>query len=168
MYGFGGEEEGIEPQSQDQGPKWFRDHMAKVSEDLKALRARNEQLEQAQRRQAVKESLTAKGYAPQVADLYTGKPEDVETWLGTYGAALARTETAPQGGGSEPGSGAPQTPQTVVTPESQAAMARMAAAGQGGEGGLSADDQLAARINAAETPEELDAIFRESGSKYFR
>jgi hypothetical protein len=47
-------------------------------------------------------------------------------------------------------------------------MERMAAAGQGAQApALSADDQLTARLNAAKSMEELDAIMREAGSRYF-
>jgi hypothetical protein len=164
MYGFGADE-GIEPQSQDeQGPKWFRDHMAKVSEDLKALRAENESLRAEKAEAEVTKTLTAQGYAPQAAGLFQGKPEELDDWLGTFGAALAKA--APAAEGEE--QAFPQgTPQTVVSPESQAAAAAFAAAGtDGASPALAGDDALAARLAAAKDQDEFNTILRENGSRY--
>lgn len=164
-YEFGVEDEMNEPSGQDQGPKWFRDQMAKVSGDIKSLREENETLRAERARAQVRDALTAKGYAPQVADLYTGQPDKLDDWLGTYGAGLAKTggEAA-----AEAGQGVQGTPQSSVSAEDQAAMAKMAAAGQdGASAALSGEDQLVARMNAAKSMEELDAIMRESGSRYF-
>lgn len=163
MYGFGTEEN--EPQIQEQpAPKWFRQHMDKVSEDLKALREENDRLKAAQQQQAVREALTAKGYAPQVADLFQGTPDKLDDWLGAYGAGLAKTGGEATG---EAGEGVQGTPQTVVSPESQAALAAHAAAGSDGAQPLLGEDQLVARMNAANSHEELAAILRESGNKHF-
>lgn len=162
-YGFGVDDELNEPQ--DQGakePKWFRDRMDKVSDQMKALQKRNEDLEAAQRQTQVKEALTAQGYAPTAAQLFTGKPEELTDWLGTYGAALAKADAS----GAEQGQGAQGTPQTVVSPESQAAMQQMAAAGQDGAAALAGDEQLAARLLAAKDETELNAILKGEGSKY--
>lgn len=166
MYGFGVENEQGEPQAPaGAAPKWFRERMDEVSETLKELRAENDRLKAEQAKRAVQEALTAQGYAPQVADLYTGKPEGLNDWLGTYGAGLAKVggEAA-----AEAGQGVQGTPQTVVSPEDQAALERMAAAGQGGAPALAGDAQLAARVAAAKTLEELEAIEREQGSRYLR
>lgn len=162
-YGFGEDEgEQIEPQGQEpQGPKWFRERMDKVSEQLKVLQERNAQLEQTQRQSQIAEALTAKGFSPQAAGLYTGTPDKLDDWLGTVGAALAKTD----GSAVESGQSVENT-QTVVTPESQAAQATFAAAGQDGAAALASDDQLAARIRTATNQEDLDAIMREAGSKY--
>lgn len=162
-YGFGVDDELNEPQ--DQGakePKWFRDRMDKVSDQMKALQKRNEDLEAAQRQTQVKEALAAQGYAPTAAQLFTGKPEELTDWLGTYGAALAKTD----GSAVEQGQGAQGTPATVVSPESQAAMQQMAAAGQDGAAALAGDEQLAARLLAAKDDTELNAILKGEGSKY--
>lgn len=163
MYGFGADENN-EPQDQGEGPKWFRDHMAKVSEDLKALRAENESLRAEKAKAEVTEALTAQGYAPQVASLYTGKPEGLGDWLSANGAALAKA--APAAEGEE--QAAPQgTPQTVVSPESQAAAARFAAAGtDGASPALAGDDALNARLKSAKTEEEFNAILSEAGNRY--
>ena len=163
-FGFGEDDgEQSEPQGQEpQGPKWFRERMDKVSEQLKALQERNAQLEAAQRQTQVAEALKAKGYAPTAAQLFTGTPDKLDDWLGTYGAALAKAD----GEAVESGQGV-QSTQTVVTPESQAALAAHAAAGQDGAAALAGDDQLAARLSAATSMEELDQIMRDNGSKYF-
>lgn len=162
MYGFGADEEQGELQNQGQPePKWFRQRMDEVSETLKGLKAENERLKEGQRQQQVAEALTAQGYAPTAAQLFTGTPDKLNDWLGTYGAALAKTGTE----GAEQGQGVQGTPATVVPPESQAAMQQMAAAGQGATA-LSGDDQLVARLNAAKDETELSAILRENGSRF--
>lgn len=163
MYGFGVDEELTEPQSQGaKEPKWFRERMDKVSEQMRALQERNDALEAAQRQTQVAEALTAKGYSPTAAGLFTGTPDKLDDWLGAHGAALAKTD----GNAVEPGQGVQGTPQTVVSPESQAALQALAAAGQGGAAVLSGDDQLAALIAAAKDDSELDAILRSNGSKF--
>lgn len=162
MYGFGADDE-TEPSVQGpQNPKWFRETITKVSDENKELRAKLEALEVRQRQQEVREALTAKGYAPQVADLYQGDPNKVDDWLGTYGAALARTG----GEAAEQGQGVQGTPQTVVSPESQAAMQQMAAAGQDGAASLSGEDQLVALLRGAKTEEEYNDILRANGNKF--
>lgn len=163
-YGFGVDDiEQGEPQAPaNAAPKWFRDRMDQVSEQLKVLQARNEQLEQTQRQTQVREALTAQGYAPQAAGLYTGTPEGLNDWLSANGAALAKTD----GAAVEQGQGVQGTPQTVISPESQAALQQMAAAGQDGAAALSGDDQLAARLAAAKDEDEWNAIMRENGSKF--
>lgn len=163
MYGFGEEEQG-EPSTQEQGPKWFRTHMDKVSQQLSELKAENDRLKDAQNQQAVKDALTAKGYAPQAAGLYTGSPDKLDDWLSANGAALAKTG----GEAVEPGQGVQGTPQTVVSPESQAAMQQMASAGVDGVAATSGEDQLNARLNAADSQEEFNAIMREAGNVRFR
>lgn len=162
-YGFGEDDiEQGEPQGQEpQGPKWFRERMDKVSEQLKVLQERNAQLEQTQRQSQIAEALTAKGFSPQAAGLYTGTPDKLDDWLGANGAALAKAD----GSAVDTGQSVENT-QTVVSPESQASQAAFAAAGQDGAAAVASDDQLAARIGAAKTQEEYEAILRESGSKY--
>lgn len=162
-YDFGSENEMTEPSGQDQGPKWFREQMAKVSGDIKALREENARLQAEAGRQAVRNALTQQGYAPQVADLYTGKPEGLNDWLGTFGAVLTKTDGEAAGQGQQAAQGAAQS---SVSPEDQAAMAKMAAAGQGGAAVLGGEDQLVARMAQTNNPEELAAILRGEGSKY--
>jgi hypothetical protein len=165
MYGFGVDEiEQGEPQNQNaQDPKGFRKWMDEVSGTLKALKAENESLKESQRQREVAEALTAKGYAPQAAGLFTGTPDRLDDWLGAHGAALAKSD----GSAVEPGQGVQGTPQTVVSPESQAALTQMAAAGANESAALSGDDQLVARMNAAQTEEEFNAIMREAGNRRF-
>lgn len=166
MYGFGVDDAAAgEPQLQEQqGPKWFREQMEKVSGQLGELKAENDRLKETQRQTQVAEALKAKGYAPQAAGLFTGDPTKLDDWLSANGAALAKTGTEGAEQGQE---GVQGTPQTVISPESQAALQQMAAAGQGGAAALSGDDQLTARLNAAQSREELVAIMRESGSQLY-
>jgi hypothetical protein len=164
MYGFGEEEQGGPQGQSEQGPKWFREQMAEVSGTLKELRAENERLKENQRQEQVAKTLTAKGYAPQAAGLYTGTPDKLDDWLSANGAALAKTG----GEAVEQGQGVQGTPASVVSPESQAAMQQMASAGVDGVAAISGDDQLAARMEAANTPEEFNAIMREAGNVRFR
>lgn len=164
MYGFGEEEQGG-PQGQgEQGPKWFREQMAEVSGTLKELRAENERLKESQRREQVASALAAQGYAPQAAGLYTGSPDKLDDWLTANAAALAKTG----GEAAEQGQGVQGTPQTVVSPESQAAMQQMASAGVDGVAATSGEDQILARMNAASSEEEFNAIMREAGNVRFR
>jgi hypothetical protein len=165
MYGFGEEEQGGPQGQSEQGPKWFREQMAEVSGTLKELRAENERLKENQRQEQVAKKLTAQGYAPQAAGLYTGTPDKLDDWLSANGAALAKTggEAA-----AEQGQGVQGTPATVVSPESQAAMQQMASAGVDGVAAISGDDQITARMNAANTEEEFKAIMREAGNVRFR
>jgi len=166
MYGFGVDDPAGEPAQDPQGPKWFREYMDKVSGQLKSLQERNEELERAQRQTQVAEALKAKGYAPQAAGLYSGDPNKLDDWLSANGAALARTEAAPEGDQQGQPAGPPPT---VVSPESQAAMAAMSAASTGGAGPLSGEDQLAARLEAAGDDEAaFNAIMREAGNVRFR
>lgn len=163
MYGFGEESTEQAPDAA-VAPKFYRDYMDKVSKQLQALQDKNDSLEKAQNQQAVKDALTAKGYAPQAAGLYTGSPDKLDDWLSANGAALAKTG----GEAVEPGQGVQGTPQTVVSPESQAAMQQMASAGVDGVAATSGEDQLNARLNAADSQEEFNAIMREAGNVRFR
>lgn len=166
MYGFGVDDSAAgEPQVQDTAvaPKFYRDYMDKVSGQLKTLQERNDALEAVQRQTQVAEALKAKGYAPQAAGLFTGDPNKLDDWLSANGAALAKTGTEGAEQGQE---GVQGTPQTVISPESQAALQQMAAAGQGGATSPSGDDQVAARLKAAQTEDEYNAILREQGNRY--
>lgn len=163
-YTFGNEAEQQEQPDSAVAPKFYRDYMDKVSQQLKALQDRNDALEAAQNRQFVKDALTAKGYAPEAAGLYTGAPDKLDEWLSANGAALART-----GGEAavEATQGAQGAPQSTVSAESQAQQQAFAAAGQGAAGvAASSEDQLVARLRNASSLEELEAIEREQGSRY--
>lgn len=162
-YGFGIEDEQGEPQapSSAEGPKFYREWMDKVSGQLGELKAENDRLKAAQQKREVEQALTAQGYAPQAAGLYTGTPEGLNDWLSANGAALAKVD----GGAVEQGQGTQGVPQSAISPESQAAQAAFSAAGSGAASGLSGDDQLAARLAGAQNMEELDAILREAGNR---
>lgn len=164
MYGFGPDDEATgEAAPTSQAPKWYREGLEKLSGQIAEIKAENDRLKAEKAKQSVRDTLTAQGYAPQVADLYAGQPEGLNDWLGTYGAGLAKTGDVDA---IEAGQGVQGTPTSAVSPEDQAAMARMAAAGQGGTGALAGEDQLAARMRQAQTPEELAALMREQGSKF--
>lgn len=163
MYGFGEESTEQAPDAA-VAPKFYRDYMDKVSKQLQALQDKNDALEKVQNQQAVKDALTAKGYAPQAAGLYTGTPDKLDDWLAANGGALAKTggETA-----GEAGEGVQGTPQSVVPAESQAQMTAFSAAGSGAASALSGEDALNARLQAAQTQEELAQIMREQGNTRF-
>lgn len=162
MYGFGAEE--VEPQAEAKEPAWFRSRMDKVSSEIAELKAENDRLKTEAAKQTVRDALTAKGYAPEAAGLYTGTPDKLDDWLSANGAALAKTAGAVEG---EQGQTQQGPPASAVSAESQQAQAAFQAAGQGAAGAAaSAEDQLTARLKAANTVEELDAIMREQGSRY--
>lgn len=171
-YGFGYEDPEFTPaaaeQSGDKAPKWYRERMDKVSEQLNQLVEENNRLKAAQQRSEVESALTKAGYAPQAAGLYQGDPAGLTDWLTANGAALAKLPGAPEGAGETEQGQAPQgPPQSVVSPEDQAALTRMQ--GMGAEGAappLGSEEQLVARLNAATTLEEYDAIMREAGNRF--
>lgn len=163
MYGFGPESENELQTQGDPDPKGFRKWMGEVSETLKELRAENEALRTEKAQQTVRDALTAQGYAPGVASLYTGAPEGLNDWLSANGALFVKADAA--GGQQQTHQGPPAT---VVSPESQAALAAMSAAGSDGVPALGGDDALQARLEAAQTPEEFNAIMRENGNVRFR
>lgn len=164
-YGFGEEiEQGEQAPDGAVAPKFYRDWMDKISGQLGELKAENDRLRAEQAKAAVKDTLTAQGYAPGVADLYTGKPEGLHDWLSANGALFAKATNAD---GEQQGETPQGSPQTVVSAESQAQLANFASAGQGAAGAAaSSEDQLIARLNAATSLQELEAIEREHGSRY--
>jgi hypothetical protein len=163
-YGFGPEDD--EPQTEAKEPAWFRSRMDKVSSEIAELKAENDRLKVEAAKQTVKDALTAKGYAPEAAGLYTGAPDKLDDWLSAHGAALVKAADAAVAGQGQ----APQgPPASTVSAENQQAQVAFQAAGQGAAGAaLSAEDQLVARLKAATTMEELAAIEREQGSRYVR
>lgn len=167
MYGFGPESEQGEPQiPTEQDPRGFRKWMDEVSGTLKELRDENARLKADADRQAVRTTLTAQGYAPEAANLYTGKPEGLNDWLTANAAALAKVDGTAVQQGQE---GVQGTPQTVVSSESQAAQAAFAAAGtDAAAAALGGEEQLVARMNTATTEEEFMAVLREAGNKFVR
>jgi len=168
-YGFGYDQSGEEPdlsetQSQQQGPKWFREGLDKLSNQVKELTAKNEALEAAQVRNQVADALKAKGYASSAAELYTGAPDKLDEWLGTHGAALAKTSAEGQEQGEEQAQQG--IPVTVVPADGQEAMQRMQEAGtQGVAPPQGTDRELAAALKAA-NPEQFAELMRANGSQH--
>jgi len=166
-YGFGYDEndpQGLGQQApaqepvQGQEPKWFREYMDKTSQELKDLRQKVAQ-------QDVAEALKAGGYDPGAASLFQGDPAKVNDWLTANGAFLAKAGSAEPA--VEQGQQPAGPPATVVTPESQAALARMQNAGaEGAAAPLGSDQEMAAKLAACQTVEELDALMKANGNKY--
>lgn len=155
-----------EQQSMQQGPKWFREYMDKVSGQLKDLQAENDRLKTAEKTQAVADTLRAKGYAPQAAGLFTGEPEKLDEWLTANGAALAKL--TPEGQQPE---GEQQTPQgpppTTVPADGQAQMQRMQEQGtQGVAPPQGTDNEIAAALKAANSMEDFAQLMKSHGSPY--
>lgn len=149
----------------DAGPKWFRDYMEKTSKQMKALTDELDQRRERDRREQVAETLKSKGYAPSAASLYEGDPTKVDEWLTRYGDALAR-QTAPEGE-PEPQQRHAGPPQTTISPTGQEQMQRLQSASIEGTGPLiGGDNELAASLAAARTPEEFQKIAATAGWKY--
>ncbi|MDP9611544.1 hypothetical protein [Streptomyces demainii] len=150
-----------------QGPKWFREGLSKLSSQVHELKAENDRLKAEQRRSAVADQLKAKGYAPAAAGLFTGEPEKLDEWLTANGAALAKLPTAPgeqEGGEGEQSAGPPSS---TVPADGQEQMQRMQEQGtQGVAPPQGSDKELAAAIAAAKTPEEFAELMRAHGSPY--
>jgi hypothetical protein len=168
-YTFGDGDPGYTPDLSEQAPpgaepKWFRERMDKVSEQVNALVEENSRLKQAQARNQVADALTAKGYAPSAAELYTGVPEKLDDWLTAHGGALAKLPAE----GQEQGTGQPLgVPATVVPADGQEQMRRMQEAGtQGVAPPQGSDKELAAAIAAVTTEAEFDQLMKSHGSRH--
>lgn len=169
-YSFGYDDSGDMPgaeeqQSTQQGPKWFRDYMDKVSGQLSDLKAENDRLKADQVKDQLKDTLKAKGYDPAAAGLFTGTPDKLDDWLGTHGAALAKLP----GEGQEQGEQAPAGPPASTVPAAgQEQMQRMAEAGtQGVSAPQGSEAELVARLRNASTEEEYNEIMRANGNHNF-
>jgi hypothetical protein len=168
-YGFeyGETEELGEPQSNPQGPKWFREYMDKVSGQLGELKAENDRLKATQRQSEVAEALKAKGYAPTAATLYGGEPTKLDEWLTQHGSALAKLP-APEGQGGESEGQPPAGPPASSVPlDGQGQMQRMQEAGtQGVAPPQGSDKELAAAIAACQTPAQFAELMKAHGSPH--
>lgn len=161
-------ESGAGEPSQEQGPKWFRDQMEKVSGQLKQLQEENQRLQREQAQAKVQEAFKAKGYTPEAAQLYQGEPTGVDDWLATHGNALARLPgTAGEEPGESEGQQAPQgPPQSSVPADLQAQMQAFAEAGTNGAAApQGSDKELAAQIKNA-SPEEYARLMGQHGNRY--
>lgn len=155
-----------EAQAQQQGPKWFRDGLDKLSNQVNELKAENDRLKAAQVKNQVADALKAKGYAPAGASLYSGEPDKLDDWLGTHGAALAKLPTAPEGGeeDEQPPAGPPAS---TVPADGQEQMQLMAEAGTSGAAAPQGTEaELVAQINGANSEEEFNKLMQANGSRY--
>lgn len=168
-YSFGYDDSGETPglgetNDQQQGPKWFREGLAKLSGQVNELKAENDRLKAAQTRSELENTLKAKGYAPQAAGLFTGTPDKLDDWLTANGGALARL--APEG--EQQGEQAPSGPPASAVPaEGQEQMQRMQEQGtQGVAAPQGSDKELAAAIAACQTEEQFAQLMQSHGSKH--
>lgn len=163
-----GIDEGLgEPAPPNAEPKWYRERMDKVSDqmkamadELKALRAKDMQAE-------LSKKFEAAGVNPAAASLYQGEPAGVDDWLKTHGGLLARLPGAEerQEAEQQPPAGPPPT---IVSPEGQAAMAAMQEAGATGAAPPQGSDKEQAAAIAAITDEASYAAYmRAQGNPYF-
>jgi hypothetical protein len=170
-YSFGyddtGEEPGLgETESQPQGPKWFREGLAKLSGQVQELKAENDRLKAAQTRGELENALKAKGYAPQAAGLFTGTPDKLDEWLTANGSALAKLPAAPgeDGQGEQALSGPPAS---TVPADGQEQMQRMQEQGtQGVAPPAGTDNEIAAALKAAGSPEDFAKLMQSHGNPF--
>lgn len=170
-YSFGFEETddmsdlGETNDQQPQGPKWFREGLAKLSGQVNELKAENDRLKAEKQQQAVADALKAKGFAPQAAGLFKDDPAKLDDWLTANGGALARL---PQDGQEQLGEQAPSGPPASTVPaDGQEQMQRMQEQGtQGVAPPKGTDNELAAAIAACQTPEEFAKLMRSHGSPH--
>jgi regulator of protease activity HflC (stomatin/prohibitin superfamily) len=149
----------------EQGPKWFREGLAKLSGQVKELTAENERLKAQQVKDQVADALKAKGYAPAAAGLYTGTPDKLDDWLTANGGALAKLPGEGQEQYQEQAPSGP--PASTVPAEGQEQMQRMMEQGtQGVAAPQGSDKEIAAAIAAAQTPEEFAKLMQAHGSQY--
>jgi hypothetical protein len=167
-YSFGSFEPGETPDlgetnDQQQGPKWFREGLAKLSSQVNELKAENDRLKAEKKQQAVADALKAKGYAPQAAGLFNGEPEKLDEWLTANGGALAKLpEGEQQGEQTQQG-----PPPSTVPADGQEQMRRMQEQGtQGVAPPAGTDNELAAALKAAQTPEDFARIMQSHGNQY--
>ncbi|MFF5471046.1 hypothetical protein [Streptomyces achromogenes] len=149
-----------------QGPKWFREGLAKLSGQVNELKAENDRLKAAQQRSELESTLKAKGYAPQAAGLFSGDPAKLDEWLSANSAALAKLPAAP--GEETPGEQAPSGPPASTVPaDGQEQMRIMQEQGtQGVAPPQGSDAELAAAIAACETPEQFAQLMQSRGSRF--
>jgi hypothetical protein len=147
----------------EQGPKWFREGLSKLSSQVNELKAENDRLKAEQKTKAVSEALKAKGYAPQAAGLYTGEPDKLDEWLTANGGALAKLPEGAQG--------EQQThqgpPPTTVPADGQEQLQRMQEQGtQGVAPPQGTDAELAAALKAAGSFEDFAKLMQSHGNPY--
>lgn len=149
-----------------QGPKWFREGLAKLSGQVQELKAENDRLKAEKTRSELERTFTAKGYAPQAASLFTGDPAKLDEWLSANGAALAKLPSA-----EGDGEGEQQThqgpPASTVPADGQAEMQRMQEQGtQGAATPQGTDKEIAAALAAAGSYEDFAKLMQSHGNPY--
>lgn len=149
-----------------QGPKWFREGLSKLSSQVNELKAENDRLKADRVKSQVADTLKAKGYAPQAAGLFTGTPDKLDEWLTANGGALAKLPAAP--GEEAPGEQAPSGPPASTVPaDGQEQMQRMQEQGtQGVAPPQGTENEIAAALKAAQTPEDFAKLMQSHGSPY--
>ena len=148
-----------------QGPKWFREGLEKLSSQVSELKAENDRLKAEKKTQAVADALKAKGYAPQAAGLFGGEPDQLDTWLTANGGALARLPQEGQQQGEEVTQQGP--PASTVPADGQEQMQRMQEQGtQGVAPPQGSEKELAAAIAACQTEEEFAKLMQSQGNRH--
>ena len=169
-YSFGDGDSGFESDlgeasDQQQGPKWFREGLAKLSGQVNELKAENDRLKAEQAKNQVADALKAKGYAPTAAGLFTGTPDKLDDWLTAHGGALAKLPA--DGQEQQEGEQPPGPPASTVPADGQEQMQRMAEAGASGVAPpQGTDKEIAAALAAATSREDFDKIMKSHGSPF--
>ena len=131
--------------------KELRDAYKKASKQNKELMDQLADLQKQIRTRSVKDVLESKGLPAKIAAFIpeaVTTSDEVEAWVAEYGDVF---------GVQQPAEGeAPATP--AAFDPALAALNRIAATQQSGQPLSSDPDQLSARINAAQTPEELNKL----------
>jgi hypothetical protein len=159
---FGADEFGEQPPAGAE-PKWYRERMDKVSEQMRSMKDELEAMRAERTHRLVAEKLTAAGFAPGAAALFTGDPEKVDDWLTANGGFLAR-EGAPGAEAQQQGTQVPAgPPPTTVSPQDQAALTQMQqASGTVPSGGT--NTELQAQLLQCKTEAELSAFLAQHGN----
>lgn len=149
----------------EQGPKWFREGLAKLSGQVNELKARNDALEAEKKQRVVAETLKAKGYAPAAATLFTGAPDKLDEWLTANGGALAKLPEGEQQQGETVTQQGP--PASTVPADGQEQMRRMQEQGtQGVAPPAGTDNEIAAALNATNDFEAFTQLMKSHGNPY--
>lgn len=148
-----------------QGPKWFREGLSKLSSQVNELKAENDRLKAETKQKAVAEALKAKGYAPQAAGLYQGDPDKLDEWLTANNAALARLPEGQQQGEQQQTQQGP--PATTVPAEGQEQLQRMQEQGtQGVAPPQGSDKEQAAALAAINDPKAFAEYMAANGNPF--
>lgn len=150
--------------NQQQGPKWFREGLDKLSSQVQELKAENDRLKAQQTRSELETTLKAKGYAPQAAGLYQGTPDKLDEWLTANGGALAKLPEGQQQGEAVTQQGPPAS---TVPADGQEQMQRMQEQGtQGVAPPQGTENEIAAALKAAQSPEDFAKLMQSHGSPF--